>query len=89
MNKLLIGLGLFFILSAKPIELLTGFILSKMGVPDISDITEEIADSMPLNDEAKEISGKAVKAVRITENIPLYLFLIGVVLLLIGIFISG
>lgn len=83
MNKHLIFIGIFLII-ASPAGLLVDYILSKSGVPSTSDMGDKIIDSMPTNDDIKEIGRKPIRTARFLENIPWYIFYIGLFILILG-----
>jgi len=87
MNKYIIALGIFLIIVAGPLGLFKDFIFSKLGVPSVSDLGDDILDTMSSDERIKDIGRKPIQSARFLENLPWYIFFAGLIVLVIGFFV--
>ena len=89
MNKILVSVGILLIVSAFSAGLAKDLILSYLGVPSPSDIGKMVIDDMTLDKELKDPSYKAFESVKLLENLPLIIFIIGIILLVAGLLLPN
>ena len=85
MNRSIITIGIFLILCSGILGIARIVILSQLGINSSSDITGMIVSEMPADKDLIEASHQMAGTVSVIENIPIYTFIVGIIITAIGI----
>ena len=85
MNRSILTIGIFLILCSGLLGIVRIVILSNLGVESASDITGMVVSEMPANEDLIETSYEMTGTVSVIENLPIYTFIVGIIITAIGI----
>jgi len=85
MNRSIITIGIFLILCSSILGITRIVILSNLGINSSSDITGMIVSEMPADENLIEASYEITGTVSVIEKLPLYMFIVGIIITTIGI----
>jgi len=85
MNRSILTIGIFLILCSGLLGIAKIVILSNLGVESASDITGMVVSEMPADEDLKEASYEITGTVMFIEELPVYTFIIGIIITAMGI----
>ena len=85
MNRSIITIGIFLILCSGLLGITRVVILSNLGINSSSDITGMVVSEMPADEDLIEASYEMTSMVMFIENLPIYIFIVGIIITAIGI----
>jgi len=87
MNRSIITIGIFLILCSGLLGIARIVILSNLGINSSSDITGMVVSEMPVDENLIETSYEITGTVSVIERLPIYIFIVGIIITAMGIFI--
>ena len=87
MNRSILTIGIFLVLCSGLLGITRIVILSNLGINSSSDVTGMVVSEMPADEDLTEASYEITGTVSIIERIPIYTFIVGIIITVIGIFI--